>query len=959
MSPQVPLQVKTDHAETFTTPASRSVTTNSINEDCPPSSQPSSNNSTNESLSSSLAQRIPSHHQLKEQENSEDQKISRKNCMDPVDAIEFNQKIAEYHSKNHTAISTSASLDDSKYVLGFGFINIIGLGPTIKPYQTSRKIKNKQVSRIVQIAGPKMSGLQRESLEHCLVIGVDKDALNLSTLTPDVTQSFQIIKALDGGADFEVILYSGQHRRAALQQLLKKDLKKLDKVQEERRKSQDEDSDLSATERKIFDHCYTYGLWLAKVYDIDALSKSPLQAAIITKITSNNMLKALSDNPKEHLSANIINLINCSTEQGRVEVIRQCLQEEKTHGNEDVQFVLAKHPPIVDFLIRVHNMESFVNFFAPKNLVESRKVVWGFIEPILIGNWKQLVYLCSNADFPDGQVLALDIHDYAIGLEEEALHSFSSDVASYLVALSEEAFQTHLDPVSSLWALGSDTYQAAQKLYWDSILAGVRALQDRCQWTEEQVEILEGLPRKLSLVENHRPFHGYEGIPVGLEECMVLCPSYCQMILKTFCNMSTDIELLLTYLVPGTSFFTKQRQGKKQKQQDADIFGDYISTSEVLKEYLIYFSHSNHSDWATSSPNELLNLIPGARKDLSVVWHEIITTILCHRAEAFHYPEGTSIAELEKQHNNMTLKKSCDKEAKSQQLVEYLLGWISYNLTLEKQRLEVSTLLKSKQRLRVHQQPPSPSVVPPLAEPSSSPFLIQLVTKLSQTHINWHSTQKTDTTAHRIRVTKAIAIDMKLWEAYRKSFVEAQAGFRCLLKEIIGSLQESPNWQDWSSWLGVEDLGEKDRVRGNRSQVVGTKAKTRMGSQKNQDQKAKINQLLETFCAGLGDVDLDELDPALMYPMHRLMTACHEVQEVLSDTAGVESFAPSVGSSKRNDRRSKGREGSAVADRNGKDDIACIGMKRKETHEEREPKGKEAVIDREGDTHVDKKLKNI
>ncbi|KAJ3820555.1 hypothetical protein F5880DRAFT_1704310 [Lentinula raphanica] len=226
MSPQVHLQVKTDHAETFTTPASRSATTNSINEDCPPSSQPSSNNSTNESLSSSLAQRVPSHHQ------------------DPVDAIEFNQKIAEYHSKNHTAISTSASLDDSKYVLGFGFINIIGLGPTIKPYQTSRKIKNKQVSRIVQIAGPKMSGLQRECLEHCLVIGVDKDALNLSTLTSDVTQSFQIIKALDGGADFEVILYSGQHRRAALQQLLKKDLKKLDKVQEERRKSQDEDSDL-------------------------------------------------------------------------------------------------------------------------------------------------------------------------------------------------------------------------------------------------------------------------------------------------------------------------------------------------------------------------------------------------------------------------------------------------------------------------------------------------------------------------------------------------------------------------------------------------------------------------------------------------------------------------------------------------------------------------------------------
>lgn len=76
-------------------------------------------------------------------------------------------------------------------------------------------------------------------------------------------------------------------------------------------------------------------------------------------------------------------------------------------------------------------------------------------------------------------------------------------------------------------------------------------------------------------------------------------------------------------MVPATQFHAKQRQGKKQKQQDVDILGNHPSTSEVLKDYLIYWTFSKHAEWRNLSGKEFIKLVPGATEELGSIWNEV------------------------------------------------------------------------------------------------------------------------------------------------------------------------------------------------------------------------------------------------------------------------------------------------------------------------------------------------
>lgn len=285
------------------------------------------------------------------------------------------------------------------------------------------------------------------------------------------------------------------------------------------------------------------------------------------------MMKALSNDPKHHLSTNIHNLINSQSEEARKLLIHQIIQEEKTGGNEDIQSLLSKHPPLVEFLMRMHEMEVYEDFFSPKKLVECRRVVWGvrnfseslvhlffsfiqnmqFLKPILDGNWLQLLYLCSLVQLP-GQFnnsvsTSEELHQHAITTFLQETPSFSADVASWITKLSEDCFLKYLAPISSHWGLNTEEYRTGHNLYWKGLIEGVETreldtLSSSETWTEEQHSILRELPKKMMLIRSVRPFHGSLGIPPGLEETVILCPSYCQAMMDIFSNMSQDLELV-------------------------------------------------------------------------------------------------------------------------------------------------------------------------------------------------------------------------------------------------------------------------------------------------------------------------------------------------------------------------------------------------------------------------------
>lgn len=173
------------------------------------------------------------------------------------------QQFAAESSVNH-------SIDDTPYVLGYGFMNVVGLGPNITPYKHLRGVKNRGVSRIVKLAGPNMAGLQKSAVEHCLIVGVRRAEVDVSTLATDITKPFQAVKAGGGGVKFPVILFNGQHRLSAVSMVLKPALKALHEIGQQLKRSPD-NRDLQEQEQKAHQYCYNHGSWLVKVYDLGNL----------------------------------------------------------------------------------------------------------------------------------------------------------------------------------------------------------------------------------------------------------------------------------------------------------------------------------------------------------------------------------------------------------------------------------------------------------------------------------------------------------------------------------------------------------------------------------------------------------------------------------------------------------------------------------------------------------------
>lgn len=84
----------------------------------------------------------------------------------------------------------------------------------------------------------------------------------------------------------------------------------------------------------------------------------------------------VSDTPKQHLSATLVNLGSCPKDM-RQEVIKVILSEDGTAGNKDLQDILTKHPGIISILETLYEYEVFIDAFEPKDLIEMRRTVWG------------------------------------------------------------------------------------------------------------------------------------------------------------------------------------------------------------------------------------------------------------------------------------------------------------------------------------------------------------------------------------------------------------------------------------------------------------------------------------------------------------------------------------------------------------------------------------------------------
>lgn len=143
-----------------------------------------------------------------------------------------------------------------------------GKGPRLIPLEGLRPLASANVSALVIQAGGDMEGLSRLNPTHALSIALDPCLLSPNCLTKDETAEFCAAVFQPEARKSEAKLLAGQHRIAAVQKLLKPQLKWYQEIQDKKMGNPENDHDLWEEENTVRELLTRNGIWLVKVYNL-------------------------------------------------------------------------------------------------------------------------------------------------------------------------------------------------------------------------------------------------------------------------------------------------------------------------------------------------------------------------------------------------------------------------------------------------------------------------------------------------------------------------------------------------------------------------------------------------------------------------------------------------------------------------------------------------------------------
>ncbi|KAJ7204871.1 hypothetical protein B0H12DRAFT_1243571 [Mycena haematopus] len=499
-------------------------------------------------------------------------------------------KAAKVQAALNPDLASPFKSEAEKYFLGFALGCVVvdhfgGEGPFIQLGPMQRLLNPAATNRLVGIAGPNGSGLHRTLSEHALIMTIDPDLLDLSSLSQNPAKASNVVWT-PNASDSTVDLLAGQHRIECLKKVLNKSLVLLKQLDTKLAKNSN-NSTASEQKAALLQTLQEQGFWLISFYNKSLYNDESKAKTIQLQLGTNNGVKALLDTPSHHL--NMLLSVQYDATKEDLESARVLIGSLQG----DAAKLFTKYQGVCKVLAPIHQLKPFQTLsLSPKDLLESKKVTWGFLGAILKGLFTRQRFLASTWVPPAG----IDPKTvYTVWSQDQG--EYSMGIMSKLTEFAEVAFKEHLQPhmvyfgqigAISIWPAAIQRYNAAVKEMVSDWCASIDAP------SAVDVEVLRHLPARLHLVLAHSALSSKPILP-PLGIFPLLCPSFVIALNQELQYLAPAIEMVCSWFVPGILYHKTCLRASKGQLRDVQ------SVSELFFSHLHYFKGYGSDDWAAST----------------------------------------------------------------------------------------------------------------------------------------------------------------------------------------------------------------------------------------------------------------------------------------------------------------------------------------------------------------------
>ncbi|KAJ6479522.1 hypothetical protein C8R47DRAFT_1074591 [Mycena vitilis] len=571
----------------------------------------------------------------------------------------------------------------------------------------------------------------------------------------------------------------------------------------------------------------------------------------------------------------------------------------------DVKTLLHKHQDIINIFAKLHELEPFARkSLSPKQLIDTKRIIWGVLEPFVTGGYQQIVYLASSLPSPLAEIedlealpegeLALRVQKLLKSAEKEA---FSPKIASILVEGFDAAFLEVLAPQMPFFGqVNSSQWTQSFEVYCDKLLEPWE--DNDYGLSDQETEILQLLPSKLEALLSQRAMDGYPFVPRMQGLVPLFCPQFLLGLYGEIQAIGPVLSLISGWMVPGLSYINRQKGNHSNPMS--------LSETESLFLHLQYFQHQNTAgfDWAHSSVVQVASTIFGnetvsAAHALRNLWFKIIAHILENRttvllpsipAIAHALAASSSDSKLNKEEQ---IELGLAMDAKTTEAVtDFMVKWAGVSLRDEKEKARKRKAKFFKPDLRLRHLQQCPLEIPP-------DIPKKLVKGLQASSFNWFISEVHygNTPFIRKRYAESLYTEAIQNKQYNGPLVRANLDLYAFRQQILGLINECPGLESFTFWYTVkepEDFASQAEVLFEDTLVehVGDLIKKRSEVQ-------HMKGIFDTFCRGLskgvcGNRDDSSgssqgIHPALEGPLYTLFEAMVQVQQENHDSDGRQS----------------------------------------------------------------------
>ncbi|KAJ7660235.1 hypothetical protein DFH06DRAFT_1194068 [Mycena polygramma] len=608
--------------------------------------------------------------------------------------------------------------------------------------------------------------------------------------------------------------------------------------------------------------------------------------------------------PESHPASKTKNSPKSQTFTNALQSIKAAPTQEKAMsslGEEDgdVKTLLYKHQDIINIFAKLHELEPFArNSLSPKQLVDSKRTIWGILKPFVTGGYQQIIYLASSLPSPlveDEDLEALPEGELALRvqklLKSAKKEAFSPKIASILVEGFDAAFHEVLGSQmpffgqvnSSQWTESFGVYCEKLLEPWEDNDYGL---------SDQETEILQLLPSKLEALLIHRAMDGYPFIPHMHGLVPLFCPEFLLGLYEEIQAITPVLSLISGWIVPGLSYIHRQIGTRSNPFSHSE--------TESLFLHLQYFQHHNTAgfDWAYSSVAKVASTTFGdetisAGHALHNLWFKMIAHILEHRTtvlvpsipDIHHALAASSLDSKLIKEEQIELGLAMDSKT-TETVTNFMVKWANVSLRNEKEkaRKRKSKFLKPELRLRHLQQCP-------LEIPPNIPK--KLAKGLQASSFNWFVSEAcyTNTPVTRKRYAESLYTEAIQNKQYNGPLVRANHDLYSFRQQLLRLINECSGLESFTFWYSVkepEPLATHAEVSFDDTHL-GDLIKTRSEVQ-------QMRASFSTFCGTLskgvcgaqifhddGSRSSKGIHPALEGPLYTLFETMVQVQQETND----------------------------------------------------------------------------